>query len=451
MRLWLLVPLALAACGQETPVEMGGLLPGGGVRTAEVVFDAPAFLEWDSVRTGFLHARNASFGIASHHSDGALDVHSLLRMHPMKRTVTYNDSTGTARVDSLPELVSGRLELRLDTIRTVGPSAVQMALYQIDESWDPSSANWTSRLDTGTVQLPWTEPGGTKGELIDAAQLTPGDSVVSFTVAPAVLDLMRDTTVNNLGLMLQVQTADARVQYSSATLYYEVRPAARPDSLVSDSVQIAQRIFLASTAPDPATVDGLLVGGLPTWRAYLRLKEGLDSLSVPCPGGPAGCMARLSDVVLNYAGIELQRLPGPPGFALADTAYLEPRTVLAARGVPVDEADCKRLSLDAPTCTSRLAQRLPIARTPLGVQAIGMAVVPPAGAAGTVVEVPVTSLISALVGDSIARQNAPRIMTLLSPPEGGGFGLSTFGSLASGPLAPRLRLVYSVTKEVEGQ
>jgi hypothetical protein len=93
---------------------------------------------------------------------------------------------------------------------------------------------------------------------------------------------------------------------------------------------------------------------------------------------------------------------------------------------------------------------MPIARTPLGLPAGGIAVVPPAGAAAAV-EVPVTTLISALAGDSIARQNAPRIMTLLGYPEGGGFGLSSFGSLASGPLAPRLRLVYSVTKEVEGQ
>jgi hypothetical protein len=133
-------------------------------------------------------------------------------------------------------------------------------------------------------------------------------------------------------------------------------------------------------------------------------------------------------VVVNYAGVELQRVPGPPGFALLDTVYIVPRAVLPIEGVP-------------------------IARVPLGVQLSDFVAIPPSGGPAAVgkVEVPVTVLITSMAGDSVARERAPRTLSLIGAPEGASLGVAAYGSLAAGPLAPRLRLIYSVTKEVQVQ
>ncbi len=426
MILWLVALLGLTACGQETPVELGGLIPGGGIRTAEMVFDASAFLEWDSVRTGFLQPVDADFMVAAAGYEGGLDAHSLFRLQAMPRTVAYNDTLGTLRVDSLPALVSGRLALRVDTLRAVASEPVQVAVYRVDEAWDPRSVNWSLRVDTGSVQLAWAEPGGTKADLINSAHHIPGDSVLNFDVDAAALELLRDSTVNNLGLLVQVQTPGARLEFTSAWLHFTVRPSARPDTLISDSVSIGTKTFMLSSAPDPTNT--LLMGGVPTWRTYLKFQDRLDTLAIPCPGSSAGCTLRLGDAVLNYAAVELQPVTGSPGFALLDTVFVEPRTVLPLDGVP-------------------------LARAPLGVQIGGFAAIPPTAGPGLAasLEVPITPLIASLAGDSLARANAPRIMTLLGSPEGESVGLGAFGSLAAGPLAPRLRLIYSVTKEVQDQ
>jgi hypothetical protein len=427
MTLWLVALLGLAACGEESPVELGGLLPGGGIRSAEAVFDAAAFLEWDSVRTGFLDPRHADFIVAAEKFEGELDAHGLLRLHPMPRSISYTDTAGTLRVDTLPDLVGGRLTFRVDTLGTVGDGPIKVSVYHAGEEWDLRSANWTSRVDTASVKLAWAEPGGTRGDLISSAQLVPGDSILGFQVDRAALELLRDSVTNARGVLLQVETPGSRLEVGSAWLRFESRPAARPDTLIADSVGMSAKTFLLNQVPDPDAVTGaLLVGGLPTWRSYLRFKEGIDTLPLPCPGGPTGCTLALSDVVVNYAGVELQRVPGPPGFALLDTVYIVPRAVLPIEGVP-------------------------IARVPLGVQLSDFVAIPPSGGPAAVgkVEVPVTVLITSMAGDSVARERAPRTLSLIGAPEGASLGVAAYGSLAAGPLAPRLRLIYSVTKEVQ--
>jgi hypothetical protein len=176
----------------------------------------------------------------------------------------------------------------------------------------------------------------------------------------------------------------------------------------------------------------LVVGGVPTWRSFLHFKERLDTLlvhldtlSAPCPRGPGRCTLRLGQVSVNFAGIELYPQTPPAGHAPVDTLIIDPRTVLPTAGVP-------------------------IARAPVGVS-VGQAakVAPSAFSTGRKVEVPVTGLVLAMVGDSTARANAPRTLALLGYPEAGSFGVATFGSLSSGARAPRLRLILSVTSEVQ--
>jgi hypothetical protein len=419
--------LGIAACGEETPVGLPGLLPGGGTATAEVILDAADFLAWDSVRTGFYDPGKVSFVVAAGQYDGGLDVHGLYRFQGLPENVSYQDTLGVFRVDTLPALTGGRFEFQLDTMRTISTGPITVSLYQLEESWDVGSADWLSRVDTGSVRLAWTEPGGTRGDLIDTAHLVPGDSVLAFQVDSATLALWRDREIHDRGVMIQVETPESRIELGSAFLHFKAYVSAQPDTMVTDSVGIQGRTFLLSHEPDPG--KSLVIGGTPTWRSYLHFKDRLDTISVPCPGDAPGCVMKLSEAMINYAGLELQRVPAPPGFALVDSARYESRTVLNVEGVP-------------------------LARLPLGISFGGIMTVPPASAANgsESVNIPVTPLMSALASaDTAARHGAPTTMALLGYPEGDGMGLAAFGSLASGPLAPRLRLIYSVLKEVQVQ
>lgn len=426
--------LGLAACNEESPVELENLLPGGGIHTAETVFDGSAFIEWDSVRTGYLRPRDAEFFMVAKGYEDSLDVNSLIRFAAPPHSITYQDSTGKLVVDTIPDRVSGRLVLSIDTLRVRGAAEdlIELSLYNVAEDWDAGSANWTMRVDSGGVQLSWAEPGGTKLRLIDTAEFVAGDSTIQFMVDSAGLAFLSDSTTRSQGLLIRSETDGTMIEFKSARLHFNIRPRALPDTLFSDSIFLSVKTFLPSHTPDP-TLDPqapLYIGGVPSMRTYIRFREGADTLQVPCPDGPPGCTVRLSDVVINYAGLSFQPMTATPGYNVPDTISIEPRTVLPLPGVP-------------------------LGRVPLGIQLANTIRVPPVGnpAADSRVEVPVTMLVTALTSeDESVRSNAPRTVVLLGAPEGFRYGVVAFGSLASGtPLAPRIRLIYSVTKEVQVQ
>lgn len=434
MMLGLAALLGLAACGEESPVELGGLLPGGGIRTAEIVFDGSAFLEWDSVRTGFTRPKDAEFFLVAKGYEGELDINSLLRFTPLPRTVTYQDTLGKLVVDTVPARVNGRLVLTMDSLRartsTLDP--IELSLYNVGEDWDLTSAGWVMRVDSGVVEQPWAEPGGTALRLVSTGEMMPGDTTMEFSVDSTALQLLADTLTQARGLLIRSETSGTLLEFKSAQLHFNIRPSARPDTVLTDSVGLIARTFLPSRSADPS-IDPLAplhIGGTPSARSYLRFKEGIDTLQVPCPDGPSGCKLRLSDVVVNYAGLAFQPLVTTPGLNLPDTVAIEPRTVLPIDGVP-------------------------LARTPLGIQLSGGVLVPPVSDTGLAsrVEVPITMLVTAMAtANDSTRANAPRVVALLGSPEGAWFRVAAFGSLASGPaFAPRLRLIYSVTKEVQVQ
>lgn len=420
------VLLGLAACGTESPVELGDLVPDEVVSTAEVILEAPDFLEWDSVRTGFVLPRDVRYLVAAEKYDGALDARALLRFSALPRTLSYTDTTGTLVVDSIPDLVSGQIAFTMDTVRTVGDGPIEVAVYTAAESWDWGSAGWTARVDTGSVRHEWAEPGGTRGELLGTGSLEAGDSVLTVPIAAEVLELLQDSTTQSRGVIVQPLTPGSRIEFSAALLRVESRPRALPDTLIADSVGIAARTFLLNSAPDPE--GALLVGGLPSWRSYLRLREGLGELELPCPGSSEGCTVRLGDVVLNHASIQLQPIPASPGFTAIDTGYVGTRAILAVDGIP-------------------------ISRAPMSNIFGGIAPVPPPSdpAGAQRIDLSITELMISLAGDSAVAENTPRTIALLANPDGGRVGVAAFGSGASGSTAPRLRLIYSVMNEVPAQ
>ncbi|HET9984671.1 MAG TPA: hypothetical protein VFQ38_13835 [Longimicrobiales bacterium] len=424
---------ALSACGRDAPTEVGGsLLPGGSVRTYELVLDAPSFLLSDTVVTGFRKVFGAGFFIVADRYGGAVDANVLGQWSAAPPSITVLDSAGTTRTDTLPRYIGGRLVLQLDTTQATPVSPVKLTTYRLTEAWDPASVSWTSRVDTTGAQLAWQTPGGTRGARIDTATWSAGSDSVAFRVDSATFRALTDTAAGPVrGVVVVAETNGARLKATSLLLRGLARPTTvNKDTTVTTSVG-PEAVTMVSNPPPPAPTH-LRVGGLPPWRSYLHFAEGLRNLTVPCPGTTSGCSIRLDRTTINYAALLLDPLPAPAGFLLED-------------------------SLRMSAANLNVSPLLPLARSPLGVQVGGTPKPIPSarfasGASGGPVEVTVTPFVEALVADTTqpGSANAPtRYMALVQIPEPFTFGFADFYGRAAGAHAPRLRLIVTVASEVQ--
>src|SRR5690606_36917815 len=111
------------------------------------------FIEWDSVRTGFVRPYQATFIAVANQYRGELDATGLIRMQTVPSTVTYQNKSGVLVVDSMPDRLDGMLILRLDTaqLRQSALTEAEVALYEVAEEWDLATANWSYRIATDKV------------------------------------------------------------------------------------------------------------------------------------------------------------------------------------------------------------------------------------------------------------------------------------------------------------
>lgn len=425
--------LALAACGTDSPTEVGGpLLPGGAVRTYELVLNAPSFLAFDTTVTGFRKVFGAGYFIVADHYGDALDANILGQWSAPPTSITVLDSAGTTRTDTLPSYKGGQLVLVLDTTQATPVSPVKLATYRLTEEWHPGSVTWTSRVDTAGTRLSWQSPGGTRGAQIATATWSAGSDSVVFQVDSATFRALTDTAAGRVrGVVVVAETNGARLKATSLLLRGLARPTTvNKDTVVTVSVTPEAVTMVANPEPPPPTQ--LRVGGLPPWRTYLRFAEGLKELTVPCPGGAPGCSIRLDRARLNYAALLLDPLPPPPGFLVED-------------------------SLRLGAAELEVSPLIPLARSPLGAQvgATPTAIEPSrwaGGATGQPVEVTVTPFVEGLIADT-AQPGSPsarsRYLALVQIPEPSTFGFVDFYGPAAGVHAPRLRLIVTVASEVQ--
>lgn len=417
-------------CADEDPTSVGGpLLPGGSVRTYELILDADDFLASDTTLSGFATPSLAGFRALAGDFDG-LQANALVRFSPPPGAVLYTDTAGVARLDSMPTFLDGRVLVKIDTLRSQAAGPVRLELYELAEEWDPRSASWTLRVDSGQVQLPWAVPGGTAAALLDTATWDPdGADSVSFAIDSATAARWADTTDMTRGALIRVTTPDARLISPVTLLRLKARPSARPDTVVESTVGVIGGTFVADPIPPPGSA--LRVGGLPSWRSFLRFQR-LDTLALPCPGEPAGsgCVLRLDEAKINYAALVLQPRAAPPGLAPEDSLRVDARAVLVAPSVPLE-------------------------RSPLGSLASVFAsdAVEPsvfqAGATPGTIEVPLTRFVGILAaGDADDGTAPPSMLALYSGSEGGAFGLGSFDGI-EGAAPPRLRLIVTIATQVE--
>jgi len=422
-----------AACGRESPTAVGGgLLPGGAVRTFEVILDASQFLRADTTVSGFVRASTTVFEIVAQSFGGSVTAHSLARFVQPGTSITVLDSTGTSRTDTLPHFFAGTVVLQVDTLAVNGTSPVLLRLFRTAEPWDGYSASWTMRVDSGSTHLAWATAGGTVGPMVDTATWTPGADSVVFHVDSATIAAWADTTDAGRGALVAAATAGSRLRFLSIGYNVQAHSSIRKDTVVTQAPGVVGATFIYTPdipAPKPGTLQ---IGGVPAWRSFLTFAPDLETRTLACPASlGVSCTFSLQRATVNYAGLLLQ--PAPAG-AWAPEDSVRPSAWISD--------------------TSRL---VPLSRAPLGIQ-IGVS--SPAYPAtlfqgtptATAMTVPVTSFVAALAGDTArvgAAAGATRTLGILNVPEPGLFGVATFYGRAAGALAPRLRLVVTIASEAQ--
>ncbi len=423
---WLPVVLGLfaaTACTDETPTDVGDdLLPSGEVRTFEVILDPADYLTFDTTFTGYTTTKDASWVTVAHQFGGVVDANGLFRFANPPRIVTVRGASG-AVVDSSPRYFEGRLVLRLDTLKS-GEPPVRLRAFHTAEEWD-RSATWSLRIDTGSVELPWATPGGTRGASIDTATWAASDSVV-LRIDSASLAQWIDTTNTARGALIVSETPDSRLRITGAVLRVSAHSALQADTVLNFEVTPTANTFIYNPPP-PAAGSQLRVGGVPSWRTMIGIRPDLANLTFPCPG-VAGCQVRLSDAHIALAELLLQPVAAPAGFIPEDTTFLAVRTLLVTPGIPLERSPIGGdVCGGAPLCLFSgqappewFAQ--PPATEPLAYN--------------------VTNYVIAMVDPDVSGENRPPFgLTVLIPNEPVTLGFATFAP------GPRLRLVLTAHVE----
>lgn len=418
--------VGLLACGEEGPTEVGGGLgPAREICTFEQVLPAARFLVVDTAFRSPLGPVGALYLLVAHQYGGELDARILSRVGTLPGAIGYTDPDGAASVDSMPRYVGGRLILRVDSARALATDTVRLRLYHTTERWDPYTATWTMRVDSGTVRHEWAEPGGSPGEFIGEAVWAPGQDSVAFPVDSVTLGIWSDTLLEHRGVIITVADSAVRLRATRVLLRADARVAALPDTLLPVTASAAFSTFLYS--PQAPATGALQVGGTPAWRSVLRFAPRLDTLMLSDPLGRPGCSGELGAATVNFASLILQPVAVPKPFMVEDSLLLDARAV-------------------------RESEYYPLSRAPLGewVGRLGAPLVPDLfgenGPADGSVALTLTSFVANLASRDTAVV-APELLALVARTEASSFGFGAFSG-AAGASPPRLRLIVTVAGEV---
>lgn len=414
--------LAAAACGTESPVEVGEqLLPDEPVTSFEVVLDADRFLVLDSAFALFRLPYQAQFVIVAEDFEGVLDAHALARFQTLPRSITVRDTVGTGTVsDTLPSYIGGRLVVLVDTTRSSHDEAA-FAVYRAAEEWDYRSTTWELRVDSGAVEEPWAQPGGTLGERVGEALWTRADGdTLRLEMDSLAVRALRDSLDARRGFILVAETPGVRMRINSIALEADAR-SSRADTVVAVTGVLTGRTFVYTPSPGTRS-DDPRIGGIPAWRTLIRLAPELREETVPCPGEP-GCTIRLGDAEITVASLEYQLADPPPGFVLEDSLRIGAVPMFETPGVPFSRSLLG--SVVSAVASDRWVQ-------PSEFDDV---------ASADPVRIPITAAIRSLMSE-----DATQIGIALIP----AVDLGTFGFIPLQP-EPRLRLVLTISEEVQLQ
>lgn len=316
----------LGGCSDELPTAGGqDRFPGGvGPTTIEVLLFGDDVLIADDVYDHFSDPRLTSYLLVANAFDGELEAHTLARFTNFPDSVRHT-AGGTARTDSLFEYVSGEMTTVVNPSASSAEGGATLRLWSIAQPWDSSQVTWQNAADG----RPWTEPGGTRGELLAEAVWTPGDTITADTVIFQLdsLAMRRVAAEGAHGVMITSETPDSRLQLRYLDLRARVRPESAQDTTLAVAIGTGPQTFVFT--PQPPEAEGVYrVGGITGARTVLRLNLIRD---VPgCQGaGTFGCdSVSLKDVTVNLAELVLQPRAVPSGFRPLNTSPFLVRRVV---------------------------------------------------------------------------------------------------------------------------
>lgn len=417
--------MALGGCGKETPTGVGASIANGAVRTFEVILNASDFLVMDTTFDDLEPPGGIPFLLVANQFEGTFTAHTLLK-YTLPTEVTYTDTTDNSTTDTVPQFVGGTVVMYVDTTADQPPAGTALSLYRLTEPFDTGSVSWTTRIDTGSVNEPWTQPGGTTGALIDTTSLVADVDSVTFHVDSATAVMMADT-VNPFPGMLVETAQGTRIRFSASKLLIDARPKAKPDTIISLSTGQQTKFIYNPTPPSPG--DSLLrVGGIPGWRMILRfqpLEDQQVDLGADC--GLSSCVRSMKDLLVNYAALELTpHFAG--GFRPEAPFLVDVLAVLESPGVPLI--------------------RSPLSPTPGGVSGgtgVTLTTDPfmAAPQESGPVEIPVTLFMRALISSTTAAADRHTALAVAAINPSSAFGYGEFMSVNTAE-APKLRLIVSV-------
>ncbi|MFO7895026.1 MAG: hypothetical protein R6U63_15035 [Longimicrobiales bacterium] len=358
--LGLAVVAGAAGCDDESATAVGSDLLGEGMRTVQVVFDAPAFLQGDTVYNGIGTLNEASFGVVANDFGGELDANLLFEVdRPI--VVTYEDENEDVVRDTIASIQGGRLTVLIDSLSPQeGP--VDVEVLQVTEAWDAATVSWDMRVDSAGASEPWATPGGTTGAVLGTATWESGDSLVVAldSAAAAVWD---DSAAALMGGALRITTPGTRLRVQEVRFEFDVTPVNR-DTVVTAG-RVERRATVVPEPPAPAA-GAVRVGGLPVWRSLLHFTP-LDDLMVPCETGSTTCEIALSEVAVSAANLLLWTRP-TGGYRAERPMRVEGRAVLEGPTVPLTRSPLSRpfsrkgdvLDPDAFATPASVLMRVPI-------------------------------------------------------------------------------------------
>ena len=305
---------ALAGCADEIPTATGeGLFPGGTRPvTAEVEFSPDESATELGRFSGFADPSAAGFLLVANRFEGELFAHTLARFTGFPDSVTYT-SEGSTTTDTAFTFGAGRVVAPIDTAASTSAGPVTFRLWSLAQDWDAESAGWELAIDSAGRQVPWAEPGGAPGELLAEVTRTPGDTLTRDSIVWEVdsLTVQRMARAEFPGVLVTADGSPARFELRRLLLRTALRPAARPDTAIAQTISAGPQIFVF--VPDvPEARDGWLVGGLMGDRVLLRIRipESVPGCTSPATTPPPACAPiPLTEVTLNDAALLLDPLP----------------------------------------------------------------------------------------------------------------------------------------------
>lgn len=412
----LLAALALSAgaCSDQAPTLSGDdqFPPGSVPVTREVIVPASEFFRVLGTSRGYTRASNLSGVVVANDFEGVLNANALARPTGFPASVTFMRE-GLQVTDTAFRYLGSRMVLRVDTAASSRPGPVTLRVYQAGQRWDAGSATWTTAVDTGAVETPWTEAGGTRGELLGEGTFTEGDSV-SITISAAGVRALADSTSN--GIIVTTSTPGARVELFEIVLRAQIKPTNPiPDTTIVQTIPTSGSRTTIFTPEQPQPGPGAFaVGGVLSARTLLELNA--DRRVPACATGTGCGTLPLDSVLLNQVALLLRPVDVPGGF--------DPLKVLPLSLRLVEEPE---LGAAAPLGTRVLDVNLALQNQ-----------VYPFTRGDSIVEVPITNLARNLaLNDTLPRTYAliSELQSTTVPPT---FGVAFFEA------EPRLRIIYTL-------